>query len=258
MNKQILISQLTQYGIDTDEALVYLYLLEHGPQTPLELSRAINVNRSKIYRSVEELVKKRFLEESHAAWGKKLQAANPANIALLVTEEEESIKARKQALPELVKELSEIPSYSKKEFEVKHYRGQEGLRQMLWNQLAANKEIVAFSYKNKNDIAGKTYAEKIRLEQMIRKIKLYEVENETDQGDYWYTNVEGWPKFYQSRHISSKVLDIKQYIAVFNHTVAIMNWDDGEEVGLEIINETYADMERQRFWQFWKIADKTP
>lgn len=254
MNKQILLRQLSQYGLDASEALIYLFLLEHGPQTPLELSRAINVDRSKVYRSIEDLVKKRFLEESHAAWGKKLQAANPGNLALIVAAEELLLEDRKQALPALIEELASIPAYSKREFEVKHYRGQDGLRQMLWNQLTAKKEILAFSSKNKNDIAGKTYAEKIRLEQVVRKIMLYEVENETDQGDYWYTSVEGWPKYYKSRYISPKILHIKQYIAIFNHTVAIMNWHDGEEVGLEIVNQTYAEMERQRFWKFWEIA----
>jgi hypothetical protein len=89
---------------------------------------------------------------------------------------------------------------------------------------------------------------------VARKITLYEVENETDQGDYWYTGVEGWPDFYRSRHIAATVLDIKQYTAVFNHTVSIINWVDEEQVGLEIINAAYADMQRQLFWKFWEIA----
>jgi len=254
-NKQIFTAQLQQYGLDEHEAQIYLYLLETGPQTPLQLSREINVDRSKIYRSVQKLIDRRFIEQTHAAWGKKLQAASPSNIQHLLEEEEERLQARKTALPELIEQLSSISTYVRREFEVKHYRGQEGLRQMLWNQLAAKKDIVAFSYKNKNDIVGKAYADKLRAEQVDRKIKLYEVENETDQGDYWYTDVLGWADYYDSRHIPPKLLDIKQYVAIFNHTVAIINWLDEEEVGVEIDNAAYAEMQRQLFWQSWKLAD---
>ncbi|HLC91972.1 MAG TPA: helix-turn-helix domain-containing protein [Candidatus Saccharimonadales bacterium] len=258
MNKQLLIDQLAAFGLDEVEAQIYLYLIENGPRTALQLSREINVDRSKIYRSVERLGGKKFIEQTHAAWGKKLQAASPSNIELMIKEQEDQLQTRKEGLPALIEELGKVTSYAKREFEVKHYRGQEGLRQMLWNHLAANKEILAFSYKNKNDIVGKTYAEKIRAEQVARKLTLYEVENETDQNDYWYTDAEGWEKYYKSRYIPQKSLDIKQYIAIYNHTVSIINWLDEEEVGLEIINEDYADMQKKLFWQSWELAGKTP
>ncbi len=257
MNKQILLTQLEKYDLDETEATIYLFLLENGPQTPLQLSRALNLDRSKVYRSVEKLFQKNFLEQSHAAWGKRLQAANPHNISLLLQKEEEALQDRKKALPDLVQELSTIPTYTRREFEVKHYRGQAGLRQMLWNQLAAKQDILAFSYKNRNDMVGKTYAEKIRAEQVGRKITLYEIENETDQGDYWYTDVEKWGQYYKSRHIPPKTLDIKQYTAIFNNTVAVINWLDDDEVGLEIVNASYAEMQAQLFWQFWEIAGQS-
>ncbi len=256
MNKQIIATQLISLGLEEIEANIYLYLLEHGSRTPLELSRETNTDRSKIYRHIEKLVKKKLLEESNNNWGKKIQAASPKNIELLLQEKEEALMAQKQLVPTLIEGLSNIPNFQQREFEVKHYRGQDGLKQMLWNQLSAKKEIVAFSYKNKNDIAGKPYAEKIRSVQVERKIILYEVENETDQGDYWYTDIPNWRKFYKSRYISPKTLDIKQYIAIFDSTVAVVNWLDGEYIGVEIINATYAQMQKQLFWKFWEIASK--
>lgn len=252
MNKQLILKQLVDVGLEEIEAHIYLYLLENGPRTHLELSREINTDRSKIYRYVEKLVQKSLIEESNDAWGKKLQAAKPSNIELLIQKEEELLKLRKENTPTLINELSGIPTYSEREFEVKYYHGQEGLRQMLWNQLSAEKEILAFSYRNKNDMVGKIYAEKIRTEQVERKIMLYEVENEVDQGDYWYTDVIHWDHFYKSRYISPKILKIKQYIAIFNNTVAIANWINNEEVGVEITNSIYSNMQKQIFWRFWE------
>lgn len=257
MNKQIILTKLEELGLDEIEAKIYLHLLENGPRALLELSRETNIDRSKIYRCAEKLIQKKLLEQLNDAWGKKIKAADPNNIALLIEEEAEKISKKKASLSGLLTDLSNLPAYVKREFEVKHYRGQEGLRQMLWNQLQAKKEIFAFSHKNKNDIVGKPYAEKIRTEQVERKIVLYEIENETDQGDFWYTDISGWKDFYKSRYIPPDKLKIKQYIAVFNNTVAIINWSDGEEVGVEIINSYYADMQKQIFWNFWESVGKT-
>lgn len=256
MNKQFFNTYLAQLGLENIEAQIYLYLLENGARTPLELSRELNVDRSKIYRYAEKLIKKKLIEESNTSWGKKLKAANPQNILLSLAEKEEQLKIQKKSLPQVIDNLMKLPTYSEREFEVKHYRGQEGLKQMLWNQLSAKKEIIAFSYKNKNDIVGKSYAEKIRAEQVERKIMLYEVENETDQGNYWYTNIFGWKNFYKSRHIPTRTLKIKQYIAIFNNTVAIINWSKGDEIGIEIINASFTEMQKQLFWKFWGIAGK--
>lgn len=256
MNKQIITEHLEKLGLDEVGAKIYLHLLESGPRTHLELSREINVDRAKIYRDVEKLIKRKLLEEINDDHGKKIKAASPDNITLLMQEQEEAFKTKRESLPGLIDQLNNLPTYAEREFEVKHYRGQDGLRQMLWNQLHAKKEILAFSYKNKNDIVGKVYAEKIRAEQIDRKITLYELENETDQGDFWYTDVAHWGDFYKSRHISPDVLKITQYIAIFNNTVAIINWSNGEEVGVEIINSAYADMQKKLFWKFWEIANE--
>lgn len=254
MNKTVILSHLKKVGLEEIEAKIYFYLLENGPRTYLQLSREINIDRSKIYRSVEKLIKKKLLEEINTIQGKRIQSASPQNLELLTQDEEVLLRNKKSILKGLIGELNNLPNYVQREFEVKHYHGQEGLRQMLWNQLQAQKEILAFSHKNKNDIVGKPYAEKIRTEQAERKIMLYEIENETDQGDYWYTEVVSWKDFYQSRYIAPKVLEIKQYIAIFNNTVAVINWSNGEEIGVEIINSSYAQMQKQLFWKFWGIA----
>lgn len=255
MNKQQTLNQLTQFGLDEVEANIYLHLLENGPRTPLELSRQVNINRSRIYRYLDKLISKKLIEILTDGRGKKLKASNPQNLQLLVEEIEENLKSQKEALPDLISGLIDIPAVSHREFEVKYYYGKEGLKQMLWNHLSAsNKEILAFSFRNKNDMVGKTFAEKIREEQVRRKITLYELENETDQGNFWYTDVSNWSKFYKSRHISPKILEIKQYIAVFDKTVSIINWFDGQDVGVEIVNSIYAKTHKQIFWKFWDIA----
>jgi sugar-specific transcriptional regulator TrmB len=255
MNKQIVLTQLNALGLDEIEAIIYLYLLEHGPRTHLELSRETNIDRSKIYRDVESLKRKKLIEETNNSRGQKLRAAEPQNLELLIHEKEQELKLQKENLPEILRELTSLPTDQQKNIEIKHYRGTDGLKQMLWNHMAAKKEILVFGYENRNNIAGKTFAETIRYEQVKRKITKIEIENATDQGDYWYTSVPDWGKYYKSRYIPPKVLNIQQYQVIFNNTISILSWGDGNKVGVEIINSPFVEMYKQIFWKFWEISE---
>ncbi|MDP1721575.1 MAG: helix-turn-helix domain-containing protein [Candidatus Gottesmanbacteria bacterium] len=255
MNKQIITRQLEQFGLDDVEVQIYLNLLSKGAKTPLDLSRETNINRSKIYRYLDRLKAKRLVEEADGGRGLSLKAAIPDSLELLILEKEQQVRNQKEILPELIKELSSLPACGGKAgFEVKHYHGTEGLKQMLWNHLAAKKEILVFGYENRNNIAGKAFAETIRQEQVDRKITKIEIENVTDQGNYWYTNVSNWGKYYRSRYLPPQILTIKQYLVVFNDTISILNWADGNKVGVEITNASFADMYKQMFHNYWDMA----
>lgn len=257
MNKQLLNQHLNLLGLDETEVLLYLNLLERGPQTPLELSRKSSVNRSKIYRYLERLKNKKLVEDIDTGWGLKIAAGKPANLELLVRERETEVKEQKEILPVILTELKSLATVEPKEFEIKNYHGLEGLKQMMWNQLSAKKEILQFSFETRNEVVGKNFAEKVREEQVLRRIMLYEIENALDQGTFWYTDVPDFPKFYSSRHIPPKILEIKQNLSIFNDTVSIMNWSGETKAGVEIAHPTLAKMQREIFWEFWRIAGKS-
>jgi sugar-specific transcriptional regulator TrmB len=254
LNKQIITAQLLQFDLDEVEVQIYLALLENGPKNPLDLSRETSINRTKIYRYLDRLKRKRLVEESDLGRGLMLKAASPDTLQLLVAETEQKLKSQKELLPEILKEIAVLPQNAPSLFDIKHYHGDEGLKQMLWNHLAAKKELYIFGYQYRNDIVGKSFAETVRSEQVNRKIVVKEIENETDQGNYWYTDVPNWGLYYQSRYIPPQILRIRQYQAIFNNTISIMNWTDNNKVGIEITNESFANMYKQIFNKFWVVA----
>lgn len=254
MNKQIIITQLVNFGLDDIEAKIYLFLLEKGPQTPLELSRNTDINRSRIYRYIDKLIAKKLIEVSNVGRGKKLQASDPQNFELLTYEKEQEAKKQKEDLPELLKELTSITRNLSGGFNIKHFHGDDGMKQMLWNHLAADKDLLFFSYESRNEVVGRSFAEKVRSELVHRKINQFEIENETDQGNFWYTDVADWGKYYKCRYIPPRILDIKQFHAVYNDTVSILRWAEEDKIGIEITNALFAKMYKQIFWKFWEIA----
>lgn len=256
MNNQLIYKQLIDFGLDDAEAKIYLHLMEFGPRTPLKLSREINLNRSKIYRYIEKMMSKSLIEETNDTWGKKLKAADPKNLQLFLAKKEDELKKEREMAPGLIDALLHFPTKAQASFEIKHYKGVEGMKQMLWNRLAAQKGVLQFGYKTMNEIVGKSFAEKLRSEHIERKVKIFELENVRDRGKYWYTNLPDWRKYYDSYYISPKLLKIRHYLSIFNDTVSIMNWEKGEYVGIEINDASFAQMQKQTFQHFWKLAQR--
>ena len=54
---------LKSLGFNSEQALVYLCLLENGAQTVLELNKKTNVKRTQVYRIIEDLLKKGVLKQ---------------------------------------------------------------------------------------------------------------------------------------------------------------------------------------------------
>ena len=261
MNKQILSTQLEQFGLDTIEVQIYLNLLETGVKTPLDLSRETNINRTKIYRYLERLKIKKLVEEVNSGRGIHLQASDPENLQFLLLEKEHQVSAQKELLPTLLQTLTTIPNRQQSSFEMKQYHGDEGLKQMLWNRLSAKKEILLYGYKTMNEVVGRKFAEILREEQVKKKITVYELEEEVDPGNFsgkfTYTDVRNWKQYFIPRYIDPKKLKIRQYTCIYNNTVAVMNWENGVKAGVEIVNELYASMQRQLFWNIWnQIGEK--
>ncbi len=262
MNKQIVSSNLHSFGLDEIEIKIYLYLLEYGAKTPLEISRETGVNRSKIYRYIDRLKNKKLIEESSSGRGLQLIASNPESLELLIQEKEQQLRTQKELLPGIIKELTVIPNNLQNFFELKYYHGDEGLKQMLWNRLSATKEILLYGYQTMNEIVGKKFAEMLREEQVRRKITVYEIEEEVDQGNFTgnftYTEIPNIRKYYIPRYVNSKVLKIRQYTSIFNNTVSIINWENDQRIGVEIIDAFYASMQKQLFWGVWDKLTELP
>lgn len=253
MNKQLLSEQLHLLGLSEDESSIYLFLLENGPRTPLELSRQMDLNRSKIYRLIELMQSKRIIEDTKTAWGQKLVAAPPENLELIIIKEEETLSHKKSILEDLVNDLKELPAGVKSTFQVKHYKGLEGLKQMFWNGLKAKENTLIFGYSSIDQFVGWDFAEKLRQESVERKLHFYEITNSSPSKDW--TKVEKFREVYQhTRWISPQKLTINQYTEIHDEHIRVYNWDEKELVGIELINKNLSEMMKQIFWHYWSIA----
>lgn len=254
MNKQKLLESLKQIDLTEDQASLYIYLLENGDSTPLAISRDTKFNRNKAYRILDELRKLELVKDNQDSWGQKYAAQSPDALEVLLYKKEEKIKRQLVSLNSTIEELYALSSGENSGFDVKVYKGEEGLKQMLWNELHY-KEILTLGAQSINIFVNKKFAEKHRQECVERKIKIYEIGN-SSKIDQNYTDIDEFRQevlFY--KFIKKNVLTLENHWEVYGDTISFFNWEEGDLKGLEFRNKIFADMFKQIFWHYWEIAE---
>ncbi len=254
-NKDDIKKYLTAYGLTSDEAKVYLALLER-PLSHLDVARKTGVNRTKVYRIADDLEKKSLVKTEQLDSGKVLSASEPKNLEVSLVTKEEELKSKRAILNQLVPSLNSIFENGEEElkFTVSTYEGVAGMKQMLWNELKTKGELLSFGSGTLEDLVGsRRWAETYRSKAADVSYKIREINNRGKK-PIKFTNNDQFVSNFERRDISEDTLRLNQQIIIYNDTVAIYHWRDDQKVGTEIHNKAYANTMRQMFEMYWKIA----
>lgn len=138
---------LENLGLSEKESKLYLALLELGPTSVQNLSRATGIPRATVYQRLATLNKSKFAVLSEKKGKVVTQAENPNKVLGLLLA---NLEKRKQAIGYYKQVLPNLFSlYDKKaqSMKITYLHGTEGLAEMLRNELNARKRII-FAYKN--------------------------------------------------------------------------------------------------------------
>lgn len=245
-------------GFSQEESTIYTTLLKDGPQTVLQLSRNTTINRTTLYRILDKLHSQKLVEEIIEEYKKLYKAVDFHTIDLLVKEQENRAQFLKTTFPE-INALLTSNSSSQPGTKVIFYRGNDGIKQMAWNTLKANKVCLGYTYREFEEVVGRKFAEDWRDEFIARNLVFREIySNELyrskQRGAHPITH--SYPDFHE-RYIKPEILNINHQMDIYNDVITIYNWHEGEVFGVEIYNEKVATMHKQLFEIVWKIA-KTP
>lgn len=255
MNNIDLKQKLSLLGLTDKQIEIYLLLLKQGITSLLELSRQSTINRTTIYRIVEDLKKLNLVEEILDDRGAKVKAVKPENLQLLLAQKETELDELKNHLPDLISDLSAIKDRPSPSTQVVYFRGLNGLKQLLWNILKAKGESVGYGYADWNQSVGREFAEKLRQERVNRKICDREIQNIDQLGPMSeWTNIKNYDQVYQTRYIPKSVIDIKHDTYIYNDVFTFFNFYHEEMFGIEIHNAEIAKTQKQIFEVLWKMG----
>jgi sugar-specific transcriptional regulator TrmB len=254
-NKQYLLDSLTKFNISSDEAKLYIALLEK-PNTHLQLARTTGINRTKVYRLAEQLEKRGLVLRRTDDRGMFLVANDPNALEIELTTQEAMLRRQRKVLDEAIPGLRTLYKDAKNPFVIQTYEGPDGLRQMQWHELQTKGELLTFGNTTLEDMVVDHYwSERMRERTVKLGYHIREIYNESGRSPDFTTNIE-YLALYEARRVSETELPVATPMVIYNDTVAIYQFSDEKRVGVEIINEGFARTMKSIFELYWKNAQK--
>ncbi|NQT50355.1 hypothetical protein HQ571_06705 [Candidatus Kuenenbacteria bacterium] len=96
---------LKQLGFNDKETSVYLATLQHGKLVPNDIAKLTQINRTTVYSTAKELVKKGVLIEDLGGSTRSFLAVPPKQFEQLIKKEEEKLENRKIMTMRAIREL---------------------------------------------------------------------------------------------------------------------------------------------------------
>ena len=242
----------SKLGFSSEIADIYLALYAHGKQTVSELARNSGVERTRIYRLVDEL-KASGLVEVEARYKKSIFAAAPlSNLQSLLSKKEQELYDLRGDLFDLQQLF--IDRSSSSPTKVQTYKGPEGMKQMFWNQTRSTTGNLSLLYENMQSRTNLVF-----FERWTQAMEEKNIPSRSLIGDHFIQSQQEWYKKHKNerlkkwegRYIAPTVFAITHSVVIFNDVTAYINWKDGEIFGVEIYNQEIADAQRQFFEILW-------
>jgi sugar-specific transcriptional regulator TrmB len=252
-NEQIIRNYLSRLGLEPEIGDIYLALYAHGPQAISELSRTSGVERTRIYRLMDELKRSTLVEVEFQYKRAIFRAAPISNLRLLVSQKEQEWRTLQAELPAVEAALAPS-SLTSSATRVQFYQGPEGLKQMYWNETKAKTEVVAILYENMQ-----IRSESAFFERWVRRCNERQMRFRGVIGPHFLASQRRWYaqhdnerlEHWQARSIDPGVFAITHGMVIYDDVVVYQHWRDEEVFGIEIYNAQIAASQRQLFEILW-------
>ncbi len=249
-----LLSLITPYGLSSEEAQIYLYLLQNGTTSALEISRNMHLARTKVYRLLDKLLEKNLVAQQLSGRGLKFIASHPQKFSQIIEEQKHRTEALSASFPALVSHLTQI-YHTQKGSKVIYYEGIECLKQVNWNITHADKLLRVFEMEHLSDFLSKDFSENIRKKLVENKIMTHDLTNKKSFPAF--TDVtEMIEKYSQCRYIDPQKLKIEFETLIYNNVYCTYTYKEDKIFIVEIYNDHLANMQKSIYDFVW--SESTP
>lgn len=249
-----LISLLSPFGLSAEESKIYLDLLKNGVLTALQISRNIQIGRTKVYRILDRLIRLNLVSQQYDDSGMKFVANEPTQFDWLLTKRESELSSLRQRLPEVVTTLQRHMGSGEPGSKTLYYKGVSGLLQVNYNLLHAEGEFLSYEIDTAESYLSHADAEQLRHELVDAKIKTVTLTNKTHFPAFTDITklVTDW---WEIRYIDPEIFKVTADVFIYNNVYAMCNYVKQHDVFcVEIYNDSLASMQRQLFWNLWRQA----
>lgn len=252
---------LKKLGLETEEATTLQVLFGRRSLSVSEISRLSKVNRTSTYRILNKLEQDGFVKKNNKSKTTKYSASSLEWIKLKVLEKKQKADNLGNLFSRIEPQLKELINKPKQKMNVVHYSGEKEARQLLWNSLKAKQILRVFGYRSSREAIGLKFLISWWNEMVCKEFEYRIIANpETFKTKYDSDALSKGkfkkPNYWKPRYIPKSVLPINHEVLIYNDVFAILQWEDSNIFGAEIINRVVADQQKLFFDFFWSKSEK--
>jgi transposase-like protein len=256
--RDIIRTYFAKLDLDHDIADIYLTLSTQGPQNISQLSRAAGIERTRIYRLIEQLMDSNLIEIENHGKRATIKAAPIANLRIRINQRQEELRNLQDEL-QLIEQNLARTSLSDPVTAIQLYHGTQGLRRVYYNQLQAHTEILSIAYRplelqlNMHDV--ETYQQQfedkaLQARTLIGEAYVDSWRKVTADESAMRLAVPAANAIYH--HLAVSVHRIDHTTAVYDDITVHYHWRDEEIFAVETRNREIADSQRAFFELLWQ------
>ena len=266
MENSTLMQELKKAGLTDKEAAVYATVLDMGSAFPSKIAAASKLNRSTVYKILDDLVLKGLVSELER--NKKLcyQVERPNKLVHYarnkIQRAEDSYEYAKKLLPEIEGLFSLVPNKPK----VRFFEGIDGIKTVFSDHVAEEKKYEMVAYSNVEDLIKVLppqfvahYVKSKALLGVTTRAIFPETPFATAYNRRVYSKVDKKTHI-NMRFTPAETFPYKGEITMYGRNkVSIVNFHEKILIGVIIEDETISNMMRMIFELAWKgVANYVP
>ena len=241
--------------LEPEIADIYLALHAYGPQTISELSRNARVERTRLYRLLDDMAELQLCETEVRYKRSVIKPAPANNLQILLTAREQELRELQAELGSVEKILRAREPANLPTTRVQFYKGDAGLKQMFWNESRSNTENVSILFESMQ-----MYTKTAFFERWVRRCNERNMQFRSVVGDHFLDGLKTWYSAHSNerldhwtgRYVADEAFHITHNMVVYDDVVSYYNWRAGEIFGIEIYNAELAAAQRQFFEMLWE------
>ena len=237
---------LEKIGLTKNEIAVYLALLELGTTSTGPMIVKSGLHSSRVYESLNSLIKKGMVSFVLKGNVKEFTAAEPESILDLLEE-------RKRDVQDIIPELKVLKSLKKPEDKATVYEGYRGVRSVyddIVRSLKKNDEILVFGARGQDEsFMSKTFFKQYTSRRVAKGIKMRIIFNDDakETGKY-YSKLPNTTVKYMPKNMKTPAA-----VDIFSNNVGILVLKPTPKIFL-ITSKEVADSYRAFFDMLWQLA----
>lgn len=255
---------LVELGLLELEARVVETLIREGPKTVLKLSEFIPVKRTSLYRVLSDLEEKGFVRKIPLENTTQYSSISVEYLRRKIEEQRSHVLELASLYEKTLPELHSLEQGRKSPIGTVVYNGSEGVKQLIWNSLAAKTNILSFGYRTLTEAVGSKFLADWLSEAFLRKQKHKLLTNDntvrmkrntaTRLGNMVLERVQ---YIHKLRYLPEEILKITTETFIYDDIYSVIQWTGDQVYGVEITNPVIADQQREIFNYLWKRGIKT-